>query len=416
MSKKQPPPPAAPDPPATPMSAADATALIRWRLALGPQAEKTAPEFGLRNLQKCGAGVDGVDGDRLDDFDEALGFPYDEGSKKGGTQGSRPYLPKWLGLLREFFSKDVVALVQKDAIERKNLTELLFEPETLPLLEKNVELVATLMSARGLVPDRAKDMARQIVKEVVDELRKQLESEVRTALLGAVRRNQNSPLKLARNIDWKKTIDKNLRGWDLARRRLVPEKIYFWANQRRRHDWDVVIAVDQSGSMAESVVYSSVMAAIFASIDVLRTRLLLFDTEIVDVTPLLVDPVEVLFASQLGGGTDINRAVAYAQDHFIDNPEKTIFLLITDLYEGGDADGLVARVRTLSESKVKVLVLLALSDGGTPSFDHELAARVTAVGAICFGCTPKLLVRVVERIMKNQDPASVIAEARGRSG
>jgi uncharacterized protein with von Willebrand factor type A (vWA) domain len=158
------------------------------------------------------------------------------------------------------------------------------------------------------------------------------------------------------------------------------------------------------------------MAAIFASIDVLRTRLVFFDTEIVDVTPLLVDPVEVLFASQLGGGTDINRAVAYTQDHFIENPEKTILLLITDLFEGGDANSLVARVRTLAESKVKVLVLLALSDGGTPSFDHELASRLTAVGAICFGCTPKLLVRVVERIMKNQDPASVIAEARGRDG
>src|SRR5690242_5931835 len=188
----------------------DAAALLRWRLALGPGAEKASPELGLRALRQGGAGLDGVDGERLADFDEALGFAYDEGSRRGGTAGSRPYLPKWLGLLREFFPKDVIALVQKDAIERKHLTELLFEPETLPLLDKNVELVATLMAARGLVPDRAKDAARQIVKEVVDDLRKQLESEVRTALLGAARRNSESPLKLARNIDWKKTIHKNL--------------------------------------------------------------------------------------------------------------------------------------------------------------------------------------------------------------
>lgn len=387
-----------------------ATALLRWRLALGPDAEKASPELGLRALRQFGAELDGVDGARLTDFDEALGFAYDEGSRRGGASGSKPYLPKWLGLLREFFTKDVIALVQKDAIERKNMTELLFEPETLPLLDKNVELVATLMAARGLVPDKAKDVARQIVKEVVDDLRKQLESEVRTALLGAARRNSESPLKLARNIDWKKTIHRNLRGWDSERRRLVPDRIYFWSNQRRRHEWDVVIAVDQSGSMAQSVVYSSVMAAIFASLDVLRTRLLFFDTEIVDVTPLLVDPVEVLFASQLGGGTDINRAVAYAQEHFVENPEKTMFLLITDLFEGGDRMSLVARVRTLCESKVKVLVLLALSDAGTPSYDHELAAQLTALGAHCFGCTPKLLVRVVEKIMKNQDPAGVIAE------
>jgi hypothetical protein len=392
------------------MNADDANALMRWRLAIGPEAERTSPEMSLAHLQQSGADVDGVGNERLRDFDEALGFAYDEGARRGGSGGSRPYVPKWLGMLREFFSKDIVALVQKDAIERRDLKELLFEPETLALLDKNVELVATLMSARGLVPDKAKDTAREIVKEVVDDLRKQLESEVRTAILGAVRRNANSPLKLARNIDWKKTIDKNLRGWDSERRRLVPDRIYFWSNQRRRHDWDVVIAVDQSGSMAQSVVYSSVMAAIFASIDVLRTRLLFFDTEILDVTPVLADPIEVLFASQLGGGTDINRAVAYVQENFIEQPEKTIFLLITDLYEGGDATSLIARVRQLVDSKVKVLVLLALVEGGTPSYDHDLAAKLTALGAYCFGCTPKLLVRVVERIMKNQDPAGAIAE------
>jgi hypothetical protein len=402
MTKKAPPPP---------LTEPDAQALLRWRLALGPAAEKTAPELGLGGLAQHGAGVAGVDGARLADFDQAVGFAYDEGAGRGGGGGSRPYLPKWLGLLREFFTQDVIALVQKDAIERKQLTELLFEPETLALLDKNVDLVATLLSARGLVPDRAKDAARQIVAEVVDDLRRQLESDVRTSLLGAARRNAPSPLKVARNIDWKKTIDKNLRGWDRARRRLVPDRIFFWSNQRRRHEWDVAIAVDQSGSMAQSVVYSSVMAAIFASLDVLRTRLLFFDTEIVDVTPLLVDPVEVLFASQLGGGTDINRAVAYVQEHFIERPEQTIFLLVTDLYEGGDAAALVARVRALCEAKVKVLVLLALTDAGTPSYDHDLAAQLAALGAHCFGCTPKLLVRVVERIMKHQDPAGAITEA-----
>ncbi len=397
-----------PKPIATTLPPAEAQALLRWRLALGPEAEQAAPELSLGALG-AGAGVAGVDGDRLADFDQAIGFVYDQRSG-GGRSGSRPYLPVWLGLLREFFHQDVVALVQKDAIERKGLTELLFEPETLPYLEKNVDLVATLLSARGLVPDRARDLAREIVREVVDDLRRQLESEVRTSLLGAARRNTDSPLKLARNLDWKRTIEKNLRGWDRGRRRLVPERIYFWANQRRRHDWDVVIAVDQSGSMAPSVVYSSVMAAIFASIDVLQTRLLFFDTEIVDVTPLLVDPVDVLFASQLGGGTDINRAVAYAAEHLIDRPERTIFLLITDLFEGGNADELVGRIRALCEAKAKVLVLLALTDGGTPSYDHALAARLTELGAHCFGCTPKLLVRVVERIMKQQDPSGVIAE------
>ena len=174
-------------------------------------------------------------------------------------------------------------------------------------------------------------------------------------------------MKVLRNLDWRRTIRANLKGWDRERQRLVPERLYFWANQRRHHEWDVALAVDQSGSMAESVVYSSVMAAIFASLDVIKTKLLFFDTEIVDVTPLLSDPVEVIFSTQLGGGTDINRAVAYAQVNFIERPEKTLFVLITDLFEGGNGEELIARMRQIVESKVRAICLLALSDSGRPA-------------------------------------------------
>ena len=387
---------------------ADQQALLRWRLALGPGAEKVGAQFSLDALRSLAAGLD-IDPSRVGDLDKALSFVYEE--QKAGLGASRPYIPTWLASLREFFRHDVVALVQKDAIEKKGLTQLLFEPETLPFLEKNVELVATLLSAKGLIPDQARETARQIVREVVEEVRKKLESEVRTAILGAVRRDRTSPLRLARNIDWKRTIKSNLRGWDSERRRLVPERFFFWANQRRRHEWDVSILVDQSGSMAESVVYSSIMAALFASIDVLRTRLLFFDTEIVDVTPLLDDPVDVLFTSQLGGGTDINRAVAYAEEHFIERPEKTLLLLISDLYEGGDQPALVARMRRLVDSRVKVVCLLALSDGGRPSYDHGTAAQLGAMGIPCFGCTPRLLPAVIERVMKGQDLGPLLAAA-----
>ena len=333
------------------------------------------------------------------------------GERGADLSASRPYIPTWLANLREFFKDDVVALVQKDAIERKGLTELLFEPETLPLLDKNVELVTTLISARGLIPDKAKEIARQIVREVVEELRKKLTSRVRSAVLGAIRKDRTSPLRVMRNIDWKRTIRQNLKGWDSENKRLVPERFYFWGNQKRRNEWDVAILVDQSGSMAESVVYSSVMAAIFASLDVLKTKLLFFDTEVVDMTPVLDDPVEVLFSTQLGGGTDINRAVAYGQRHFVEKPEKTLFILITDLYEGGNEKELVARLRELVDSRVKVLCLLALSDGGHPYFDHALAGRVRALGIPCFGCSPGLLVQVVERIMKNQELGSLVESA-----
>jgi uncharacterized protein with von Willebrand factor type A (vWA) domain len=228
-------------------------------------------------------------------------------------------------------------------------------------------------------------------------------------VFGALRRDRTSPLPIARNIDWKRTIRQNLKGWDAENKRLIPERFYFWPNQRRHHEWDVTLVVDQSGSMAESVVYSSVMAAIFASLDVLRTSLVLFDTEVVDMTPLLADPVEVLFTAQLGGGTDINRAVAYAQANHVQRPEKTLFILITDLYEGGNAEELVARLRQLVDSRAKVLCLLALSDGGKPSYDHAMAEQLTALGIPCFGCTPRKLVDVVERVMRNQDLGPLLA-------
>ena len=384
------------------LSPEDRLSLLRWRLALGPEAEQIAGGCGLSGLSGATGAALGLPEDRLSDFDKAMGFVYGD-DKRGGSSKSRPYIPSWLANLREFFTQEVVALVQKDAIERKDMKALLFEPETLALLDRNVELVATLVSAKGMVPEQAKAMARQIVREVVDELRKKLESEVRTAVYGALRRDRTSPLQVMRNLDWKRTIRRNLHTWDLERRRLVPERFYFWANQRRRHEWDVAILVDQSGSMAESVVYSSVMAAIFASLDVLRTRLLLFDTEVVDMTPMLVDPVDILFAAQLGGGTDINRAVAYAQQNFIERPDKTLFILITDLYEGGNGKQLVARMRQLVESRVKVVTLLALSDGGHPSYDHGMAKAFAELGIPCFGCTPKKLVALMEKVLSGGD-------------
>lgn len=392
------------------LEAADREALLRWRLALGPGAEQVSPQFSLDALRSLAASYD-IEPSRVGDLDQALSFVYEE--RDAGLGASRPYIPRWLAALREFFRGEVVALVQKDAIEKKGLTSLLFEPETLPLLEKNVELVATLLAAKGLVPDTAREAARQIVREVVDEVRKKLETEVRTAVIGAVRRDRTSPLKIARNIDWKRTVQRNLKGWDPARRVLLPERFYFWANQRRRHEWDVAILVDQSGSMAESVVYSSIMAAIFASIEVLRTRLLFFDTEVVDVTDMLTDPVDVLFASQLGGGTDINRAVAYAQARFIERPEKTLFILVSDLYEGGDRGALLARMAQLVESRVKVVSLLALSDSGKPAFDHEIASALGRLGVPCFGCTPKMLPALIERVMKGQDLGPLLATESG---
>ena len=387
----------------------DLAALLRWRLALGSAAEQTLPQASLPRLAGA-AGEVGLGAGELDELDRVLSFVY--GEQKAGTGKTKPYLPQWLAALRGFFAHDVVAMIQKDAIERKGLTELLFQPETLPFLERNVELVATLLTAKNLVPDEARELARRIVREVVEALRRQLETQVRAAILGAVRRDQHAPLRSLRNLDWHRTIKKNLKTWDAAKSRLIAERLYFWKNQRRRHEWDVTLVVDQSGSMAESVVYASVIAAIFASLDVLRTRLLFFDTEVVDATALLGDPVDLLFSSQMGGGTDINRAVAYAREHCVERPERTLFVLITDLHEGGDAAELVARMRELVESRVKCLCVLALTDAGRPSYDHDLARELVAVGVPCFGCTPRLLVDVVATVLRGGDPEPLLVAAK----
>jgi hypothetical protein len=389
---------------------ADLDALLRWRLALGPEAERASGSMGLGQLAGAASGL-GLDGGELDEIDDALSFPYAEGA---GRHGSAPYVPRWLEAIRRHFGSETVALMQKDAIERKGITQLLFEPETMPLLEKNVELVSLLLSAKGMVPDAAKEAARAIVREVVDDLRKRLESAVRTAVYGALRKDRHSPMPMLRNLDWQRTIRSNLKTWDTERQRLIPERIHFWANQRRRHEWDVILAVDQSGSMARSCVYASVMASIFASLDALRTRMVLYDTEVVDVTDLLDDPVDILFSAQLGGGTDGKRALAYVQEHFIQQPEKTLFLWITDLGENpNDFPELVSRMRTLVESKVKAYVLLALDEGGRPWFDRQLAAELTEIGVPCFGCTPRKLVDVMERAIKGQDITPLVTLVDG---
>ncbi len=374
-------------------------ALLRWRLVLGKKAQETDEGLALGGLGSAWDGLPGLPG--LSGVDDCLEFVYGGGERSAGLGSGSPYIPKWLGDLREYFSSDTVALVQKDAIEKRGLTRLLFEPETMVMLEKNVELVSTLVAMKNLVPDGAKQAARDIIKEVVEDIKKRLENDARQAVVGALRRNRHSPLAVARNIDWKRTISRNLKNYDKERKVIVPDRFFFWANELKKREWSVIILVDQSGSMGPSVVYSSIMAAIFASLGVLKTHLVFFDTEIADVSDMLHDPVDVIFGAQLGGGTDIARAVAYGMDK-IERPDRTIFVVITDLYEGGDQETLLNHFERLAESKVTCLCLLALNEGGTPGFNHDLAKRTRARGVHTFGCTPKKLTDVMERILSGK--------------
>jgi len=385
-------------PEATTREAADA-ALLRWRLILGP------PPAGAADGMLSGANAAIAASDQLAAVDRSLDFLYGDrpAGRDGGLGASQPYVPTWLGDIRRYFPRDVVAFMEREAIERRGLKQLLLEPESLQQLEKDVSLVATILGFKHLMPERTRETARAVVREVVEELRKRLETQTRQAVLGALRRDRHTPLRVLRNLDLRRTVRAGLRHYQPELGAIIPERIYFYGNQQRYHEWRVIVLVDQSGSMAESVVYASIIAAVFASLPALDSRLVFFDTAVADVSDQLSDPVEVLFGARLGGGTDIARAVRYGAS-LVTQPEKTLFLLISDLYEGGDGEELLRQLGWLVESRARVLCVLALTDSGRASFDRQRARQVAALGVPTFAATPKRLVEAVEQALRGEEP------------
>lgn len=377
----------------------------RWRLVLGKAADDQ-----LCQMAGCKSG--GLLSGDLANLDGALGFLYGGGTapeegktpkkRSAGLGKSAPSLAKWLGDIRSYFSRDVVAVIQKDAIERKGLRQLLFEPETLAQVTPNIDMVGTLMSLKSMIPDTAKEAAREVVRAVVDEIIKRMRGALEQAVRGSLDRSRHSPIRSLPNMDWPRTIRRNLKNYDTEREVIIPDSFHFFARQQRRREWNVLVCMDQSGSMAESVVYGGVMGAILASIPALETHVIAFDTEVVDLTEKCHDPVDLLFGIQLGGGTDINRAVSYCQG-LIHDPRKTLFVLLTDLYEGGNGRELVKRIEELVESGVRMICLLALADSGVPSYDEAMANRLASVGVPCFACTPTMLPPLLEGALRGQD-------------
>lgn len=368
----------------------------RWQLALGVDDEQN--ELSHRDQR----------------LNAALSALYDSGNEKrrGGLGASSPRVAKWLGDIREFFPTPVVQIVQKDAFERLNLKALMLEPEFLSTLEADVHLVADLIALRAAIPGKTLETARQVVRKVVDDLMRRLEHNTRETLRGALNRSQRTRRPRNADIDWPRTIRANLRHYQPEHRTIVPETLVGHARQTKtRAELDhVILCVDQSGSMATSVVYSSIFAAVMASIPGLSTKLICFDTSVVDLTDQLADPVEVLFGVQLGGGTDINAALAYCEKQ-IEIPSKTHLVLITDLYEGGDANSMLARVASIKQSGVNLIVLLALSDSGHPGYEAKHAGAIASLGCPVFACTPDQFPSMMAAALTGKDLQSWAAEA-----
>ena len=375
----------------------DPDRLQRWRLVLGGEADET-----------CGA-PSGV----LREMDQALAALYDAGGpgglgskdRRGGRGASAPGVARWLGDIRKYFPSAVVQVMQRDALERLDLRELLLQPELLESVQPDVHLVANLMALSRVIPAGTRDTARLVVRRVVEELMRRLEEPMRSAVAGALDRSQRNRRPRLAEIDWHRTIRANLRHWQPAHRTLIPQTLHGYGRKARRPQRDIIVCIDQSGSMASSVVYASICGAVLASLPAVATRLVVFDTAVVDLTDQLDDPVDILFGVQLGGGTDINAAVGYCQS-LVREPRQTILVLVSDLFEGGVEAGLLQRARELVESGVQVVTLLALSDEGAPSYDHELAGKLAALGVPAFACTPDAFPGLMAAAIRREDVAA----------
>ncbi|MEU0933275.1 VWA domain-containing protein [Embleya sp. NPDC005971] len=364
--------------------------LRRWRLVLGGDADGT------------GYGPTGEDL-RIDQALAALyrpETPAPRGSRRGsgpraaGLGASAPSVARWLGDIREHFPAGVVQILQQDAIERLDLTRLLLEPEMLAAVEPDVHLVGTLLALNKLMPEATKEAARAVVRTVVDDLERRVAQRTTSLVQGALDRATRINRPRHHDIDWNATIKANLKHYQAEHRTIVPERLVGYGRQRHGVQKDVILCIDQSGSMAASVVYASVFGAVLGSMRSLRTSLVVFDTSVVDLTERLSDPVDVLFGTQLGGGTDINRALAYCQS-LITRPAETVVVLISDLYEGGVRDEMLRRAAAMQAAGTTFVTLLALSDEGAPAYDHTNAAALAALGSPAFACTPDLFPEVM---------------------
>lgn len=368
--------------------------LRRWRLALGGDEALETSGFALSPEDAA--------------MDAALAALYGSGDdsskrpRRAGLGASSPNVARWLGDIRKYFPSSVVQVMQQDALAKFNLRELLLEPEMLEAVQPDVKLVASLISLASVIPAETKETARLVVRRVVDELLKRLEEPLRSAVSGALNRAVRNRRPRLAEIDWNRTVRANLRHYQPSHRTLVPETLIGFGRKSRRSQRDIILCIDQSGSMAASVVYSSIFGAVMASLPAVTTRLVVFDTAVVDLTEKLADPVDVLFGTQLGGGTDIHGAVTYCQS-LVREPRNTVLVLISDLYEGGVEAKLLRRAAELVEAGVQFITLLALSDEGRPSYDEALAAKLAALGVPSFACTPDRFPALMAAAIRRED-------------
>lgn len=339
----------------------------------------------------------------LYEFERNKSFDYGQEKGKGGTEGSNPGIARWLGDIRKYFPVSVVNVMQNDALKHPELQKkMLFEPEILEKAEADVHLIATLMELGKLIPAKTKETARRVVQKVVDELIAKLEQKTISTLNGALDKSSRNRRPRHNEINWDATIRKNLKNYLPEYKTIIPEQRIGYGRKSKKSLKDIILCIDQSGSMGTSVVYSGIFGAVISSLPNVKTKMIVFDTQVADLTEDLKDPVDLLFGVQLGGGTDINLALQYCQE-LVTKPDDTILVLITDLYEGGNVTEMHRRAKELANSGVQVICLLALNDDGCPSYDQKNAMEFSKNGIPVFACTPDMFPDLMSAAIKKLD-------------
>lgn len=366
----------------------------RWRLLLGNEVSQKFPQVSLDQDELA------MDRALQALYNDEIALQNNSNSKQASLGQSYPNVAKWLSDIRSYFPDDIVSVIQADAIEKKGLKELIFEPETLKSVKPDMNMVTTLLALKNKIPKKSKEQARMIVQALVEQIMKSLEQDFKRAISGALNKKKRSNIASFKNMDYKTTIRKNLKNYDLKSKRIIPERFYFFESQKKSKEWNIILDIDQSASMCESIVYSSIMGSIFASLPSLESKIVAFDTNVVDLSETCgSDPLDILFGIQLGGGTDINKSVRFCKE-FIHTPSKTLFVLISDLYEGGVEALLLKELKAMKEDGVTVLVLTALNDKGVSDFDERLARKIANLDIPCFACTPNKLPELIAKILK----------------
>ena len=383
----------------------DPHTLARWRLVLG----RTAEEHGINC---CGS----AEAERIE---QLVGFLFAPGGgeggagrrgrggsgrgrskdRQGGKGGSQLTVPDWVDAVSELFPNQSKEVMQKELVRRRGIAELMDQPDLLEKIEPNMELVKTLLTHRDLLNEKTRVLARKIIAQVVEELKRKMQVQVEQAITGAIRKDRHSPRKVFRNLDLKTTLRRNLKNYDRPSGKLLVDHVYFYAAERKKKPWHVVVVVDQSGSMLESAIFSAVMASIFAELPAVKTSLVLFDTNVVDLSDQVGQPVDVLMKVQLGGGTDITKALQYSST-LVRQPQRTIVVLITDFYEGRPDSDLVAQTRLMAESGVRMIGLGALGYDARPSYNKDTAGKCRKVGMDILVCTPEKLAECMAQIIR----------------